>query len=365
MYRRILTLFSAVMLATACADEFTSPPLSAVDARAAVGAQQLGFMSRNLYIGTDLDAVVGALANANPGDDLPALLGAIGDLQATAWPARAEALADEIAREQPQVIGLQEVWKVDIVLPPFAVQINQDFLASIETALAARGLPYAVAVVGAAVSANPFPGISVLDRDVVLVDTTRVQLTPGTAVAQLFAANIGVVAPGVNVRRGWVAVDAEVDGVPMRLVNTHLESGQSPQLSGLRALQAQQLVAAIGAAPRVVLLGDFNDVPGSPMYGVVAAAGFADAWAELRPEQAGYTCCHAELLGNATTDEAFTQRIDYVFSRGLQHKNGELLGQVRLTGVLPNAQLAGPLGSLWPSDHAGVAARLLLTPSSR
>lgn len=365
MYRRILTLGAAVAFATACADELTSPSLVTMEARADVGARQLGFLSRNLYIGTDLDAVVGALASPNAADDLPALLDAIGDLQATAWPARAQSLADEIARERPQVVGLQEVWKVDIVLPPFAVQINQDFLASIESALAARGLPYAVAVVGNAVSAAPFPGIAVLDRDVILVDTTRVQLVPGTAVAQLFAANIGVVAPGVNVRRGWVAVDAVVDGIAMRLVNTHLESGRSPQIIGLRALQAQQLMGAIGGAPRVALLGDFNDVPGSPMYSVVSGAGYTDAWGAMRPESEGFTCCQAERLDNAVTADAFTQRIDYVFTRGLDHVNGKLLGRIGLTGVLPGERLAGPLGQLWPSDHAGVAAHIVLTPPSQ
>lgn len=365
MHRRTITIGLIAALTTACAtDEVAGPPAAARQASADVGAKHLGFLSRNLYIGTDLDVVVGALASPSAADDFPALLDAIGDLQATAWPARVEAIADEIRRERPHVVGLQEVWKIDINLVPLglAVDIHLDFLTSLGSALAARGLPYEVAIVGNAVSAAPMPGIAVLDRDVILYDVSRVTIDPATAVAQLFAANIGIVAPGVNVRRGWVSVDAVVEGEPMRIVNTHLESGKSAPVVGLRALQASQLMAVSAAAPRVVLLGDFNDVPGSPMYGVVTGAGFTDAWAQMRPDVEGFTCCHVEVLSNEQAQDAFTQRIDYVFARGLSHLSGELLGQIRLTGTLPTDRLSGPLGAIWPSDHAGVAARLLLTP---
>lgn len=367
MHPRAIALGLVTALSTACAtEELSGPQAVSIGTTAdASSIARLSFMSRNLYIGTDLDIVVQALASPSTTDNLPALLDAIGDLQATAWPVRVNAIADEIARERPHVVGLQEAWKIDINLTPLGLpaDIHLDFITSLEAALAARGVDYDVAVVGNAVSAAPMPGISVLDRDLILVDASRVTYDPGTAVAQLFAANIGVVAAGVNVRRGWVAVDASVEGIPMRIVNTHLESGASAAVTQLRVFQVAQLMAALGGIERVVLIGDFNDVPGSPMYGVVSGAGFADSWAELRPGVAGLTCCHVEVLSNESAQDAFGKRIDYVFARGFAFKNGDVLGSIRLTGVLPGDRLAGPLTTIWPSDHAGIAAQLLLPPA--
>jgi len=56
----------------------------------------------------------------------------------------------------------------------------------------------------------------------------------------------------------------------------------------------------------------------------------------------------------------FNQQIDYVFTRGFDHINKEALGKVTLVGDTPSDRLAGPEFSIWPSDHAGVVADLLL-----
>src|SRR2546422_11429163 len=82
------------------------PTLSATPT--APGARTITVMTRNLYIGADVDQVIGALASPDPNDDVPALLAAIAVLQRTDFPTRAGALADEIARARPHVVGLQE-----------------------------------------------------------------------------------------------------------------------------------------------------------------------------------------------------------------------------------------------------------------
>ena len=360
---RVLFLLAAVTT-IGCADGDPVAPLMTADVHAAAseGALAPSFMSRNLYIGTDINPVVAALASPGQSDDVPALIAAIAAIQATNWPARVVALADEIARERPQVIGLQEVWSININLTPLglALVVNQDFLANLQAELSSRGLHYAVAGTVSAVTANPFPGINVFDRDVILIDPTRVTVTPGSVVAQTFAANIGTIAPGVIVRRGWVAFSGTVDGVPMTIANTHLESERSPQLSTLRSYQAGQLVASLGTASPVVLLGDFNDEAGSPMHNVVTSAGFVDTWTAMRPGVTGLTCCHAKDLSNALASEAFNQRIDYAFVRGLTHANGTLLGQIKLIGASPSDRLFGPTSVIWPSDHAGLSVKLLL-----
>lgn len=362
---RLAATLAALTLAACSPDAPLGPTaarLASLGAESHAGARQIGFLSRNLYIGTDFDPVVAALASPGQGDDIPALLGAIADIKATDWPARVVALADEIERERPAVIGLQEAWDVNVNLTPLGlnVTLDLDFLGSLQAELAARGLDYELAATYSGVTAAPLPGISVIDRDAILVDPARVTVTPGSVVAQAFAANVGAVAPGVMIQRGWVALTATVDGEPMRIANAHLEAGESVALSTLRAYQSGQLMATLAAHPRALVMGDFNDVPGSAMHQQVVNAGFTDAWGAMRPGVEGLTCCHAEVLDNAHAQDAMWKRIDYIFARGLSHENGKLLGRITLLGTQPADRLAGPSWPIWPSDHAGLVLHLLL-----
>lgn len=353
----------------ACADDARGP-VGLADASAVASSQlgegvtRLGFVSRNLYIGTNLDPVVQALASPSQADDIPALIGAINDINATDWPARVVAVADEIEKERPQVIALQEAWDVNVNLAALGlnVVVDLDFLASLEAELASRGLNYQVVASFSGVTAAPLPGISVIDRDVLLVDPSRVTVDAASVSSAAFLANIGAVAPGVVVKRGWVAINATIDGETMRLVSTHLESGRGAALTQLRAYQAGQLMQVLAAAPRAVVMGDFNDTPTSPMYGLVSGAGFADVWQSMRPGVEGYTCCHEEVLDNARAQDSFSQRIDYIFVRGFSADNGRLLGRVGLLGTTAEDRLQGPSWMIWPSDHAGLALELLVTP---
>jgi hypothetical protein len=315
-------------------------------------------MTRNVYIGADVDAVIAALASPDPSDDLPALLQAISVLGQTDFPTRAGALAAEIERARPHVIGLQEITQLAIHLGPLGipVDIDLDFLPILQAALTARGLHYSVAAQVTNLTATPLPGIGVTDHDVILVDADRVSF--GGVVAKSYALNLGVVAPGVELKRGWVRIDAIVEGVPVTVASTHLESGSVSGFDLLRAAQAGELVSSLGTTAPAVLLGDFNDVPGSPFYGVVAGAGFVDGWAELRPGARGLTCCHLPDLSDPVSN--FTQRIDYVFARGLGGPGGQLQGRVILVGDQPADRVPGPAHPLWASDHAGVVAEFLI-----
>ena len=320
-------------------------------------------MTRNLYIGADVDAVIAALATPDPGDDLPALLAALAVLQRTDFPARAAGLADEIARARPHAVGLQEVDRLEVDLTPLGLPLvlSQDMLPALLAALAARGLRYAVAGAVTNIRAAPVPGVSLTDQDVMLVDADRVAVAAVTA--RTFAANLGTVAPGVELVRGFVMIDATVAGLPVRIATTHLESGSGPGLAALRAAQAQELVAAVGDATPAVLLGDFNDTPAAPLHAVIAAAGFRDAWAALRPGAPGFTCCEAADLSNRVA--ALDQRIDYVFARGLGGPAGPLAGRIAIVGDRPGDRVPGPAYPLWPSDHAGVVLDVLLPPAAR
>ena len=325
--------------------------------RVSAGASEITVMAQNLYVGADVDAVIGALASPDPNDDVPALLSAIATLGETDYPARAEAIADALARARPHAVGLQEVSVIDIDLTGLGlpVVVHLDFLAILQAKLAARGLNYVVAAQVQNITAVPLPGISLVDHDVILVDADRVTVT--SAGGQNFAANVGVVAPGVELKRGWVFARITIDGQPYTVVSLHAEANLAgAQLDGLRALQILEVAGTVAGDERVVMMGDFNDVPGSLMHQVMTGAGFTDVWAALRPGVAGFTCCHQSNLSDQIA--GFSQRIDYIFSRGITGPNGEVMGEIDRFGEVPADRIPGPAHPLWASDHAGVLATL-------
>ena len=345
-----------------CTDS-TSPPPGLADERTAgvaadaqVGAERLVVMTQNLFVGADVDAVLLALTTPDQEDDFPALLGAIQTLERTSFPTRAAALAERIARERPHAIGLQEVSEIEIVLPPFGLNFQIQFLPILLEALGDEGLHYEVAAQVENIDATPAPGIRLVDYDVLLVDADRVTVTASSG--QNFAQNVGPFAPGVSLIRGWVSADITVAGTAYTVVSTHPE----PDLGAfdfalLRAAQVGEIMQALGTTSPAVVLGDLNDEPGSPMYQILLQAGFTDVWRELRPGVEKLTCCHAGDLSDKRPE--FTEGVDYIFARGFAHRNRDVLGQITRFGTLPSDRIDGPLGTIWVSDHAGLLATLL------
>jgi len=362
-------LLLALAGAAACSDSsVTGPaPLGRVVAASTVAgapvATRITVMTQNLYLGADVDLVIGALLTPDPNDDVAALQVAIATLGKTDFPARAEALADEIARARPHVLGLQEVEDLHIHLGALGlpVDIDQNFLEILQGALAARGLAnYAVAGQVTNVTATLFFGaITLLDHDAILVDEQRVDVLDVRE--QNFQHNLPLSLAGVDFKRGWVQIDASIAGLPLTIANTHLESGSGGFFPGLRVQQAGELTSAVSGAPAAILLGDFNDPPDSPMHAVITGAGFTDAWAALRPGAAGFTCCEPADLSNQVA--TLTGRFDDVFVRGISGPRGKLLGQITIVGDQPGDRVPGPLYPVWPSDHAGVVASVLLPPA--
>jgi hypothetical protein len=346
---------TALLLATACAEDPSDSPFAPNGESNATDAERfdLAVMTRNLYVGADADAVIAALAFPDPSDDIPALLTAVGTLGQTDYARRAGAFADEIARTRPHAVGLQEVSTIDLTVPPLNIDVHLDFLPLLQDELAARGLPYEVAARVRNFEATPLPGVRLVDDDVLLVDRDRVTVHGTTA--RRFTANVGEVAPGVVLARGWVSAAVTIGGRLYTIASTHLESGAAPGLDQLRALQAAELANALAGASSAIVMGDLNDVPGSPMHEVLTGSGFTDLWAALRPGTIGFTCCHLADLSNHV--EQFDERIDYVFVRGIGSE-GQPQGQVSRIGEVPADRISGPDHPIWPSDHAGLVARL-------
>jgi endonuclease/exonuclease/phosphatase family metal-dependent hydrolase len=358
MNRLVYPIAAVIVLTAACKDAFGPGSLNWLsEQRVSADASQITVMTQNLYVGADVDAVIGALASSDPSDDVPALLFAIQTLGETDFRARADAVADAIARTRPHVVGLQEVSVIDIDLTGLGlpVVVHLDFLAILQAKLAERGLNYRLAAQVQNITAVPLPGISLVDHDAMLVDADRVTVV--SASGQNFAANVGVVAPGVELKRGWVTARTTIDGQAYTFVSLHAEADLAgAHLDGLRALQIGEVVGTVAGDARVVMMGDFNDVPGSSMHQVMTGAGLTDVWAALRPGVVGFTCCHLPNLSDPVAD--FSQRIDYVFTRGIAGPNGKVIGQIDRFGDVPADRLAGPAHPIWPSDHAGVFAAL-------
>jgi endonuclease/exonuclease/phosphatase family protein len=354
------SLFIVTVFAAACSDSSLIDPTSPEVAAAGSTSREshtgrLTVMTRNMYIGNDVDLIIAALASPDPNDDIPVFLAGVETFQKTDLPTRAGALADEILRARPHVVGLQEVDHVLIDLRGFGIPLNidMDFLPILLAALSARGLNYAVAAQVTNFDASPLPGVRVTDHDALLVDASRVKVGPRVT-ARTYATNRPPAGP-VTLIRGFVAIDVSVAGLPsIKVANTHLESGPGADLAAIRVAQARELMEFIGRTSPAVVLGDLNDGPKSGMHRVLTKAGFIDVWAALSPGERGFTCCQVADLSNQTS--VLNQRIDYVFTRGFsRHKK---LSTVSLVGDRPGDRVPGPAYLIWPSDHAGVVASL-------
>lgn len=342
-----------------CEDGGLTAP-SASLSRSAAPSHAISVLTWNMYVGTDVDAVVAALLTPSTADDLPAIQQALATLQETDVSVRAAAIADQVAKLHPDVLGFEEVSEIHADLETLLGipgTLDLDYLSILQDALSARGLDYDVAVVGPGVNVT-LPGVSLADHDVLLVDPDRVTVSSTTS--QAFTYNVGTISTGVSLIRGWAQTQVTVHGTDYTIVDTHPESGEGTDLENLRAAQVGELVGALATAERVILMGDFNDVPGSPMYDVVTNAGYTDSWHAMRPGVDGYTCCHLPDLSDMVG--ALDQRIDYIFTRGVGRSGPGLQGKIDRIGDVPSDRVQGPDYKIWPSDHAGLVASLLATP---
>ncbi|HEU4954053.1 MAG TPA: endonuclease/exonuclease/phosphatase family protein [Gemmatimonadales bacterium] len=358
--RFLLAGFLSFALA-ACSDAAAPDAAKApeVDAAWSRGVPEVTLMTQNLYIGTDVDAVLLALMTPDPNDDLDALLTAIATLERTDFPTRAAELARIIRNTRPHAVGLQEVSIVEIVLPPFGLNVQIDFLPILLEALADKGLEYEVAAQVLNIDAQPAPGVRQVDYDVLLVDAERVKVN--SAAGHTFGKNVGPFAPGVTLIRGWVEANVTIGNRTFTVVSTHPEPDLgTASFAELRALQVGEITDSVADEVPVVIMGDLNDVRGSPMYRTLRGEGFTDVWRALRPDLPGLTCCHAPDLSDAVP--TFTERIDYIFTRGFDRGRRDVAGDVRRVGINPSRRPEGPLGEIWISDHAGLLATLRLPP---
>ncbi len=369
---RLVTLAAGSLLAVGCTDRLpTDVDLAAVDGLAfdipsglGSGSGRITVMTRNIYVGANVDRILSA-----PLPEIPTRVSeAFQEFLSTDLVSRMAELALEIEQTEPHLIGLQEVSLLQAFFPTGVQQF--DFLSILMSAIADRGLDYRLVAqivdTDVLLPADPtvFPGlfgVRLVDSDAVLargdVETSNVE-------ERNYQAKLVVPGTGLEVLRGFAAVDAKVGLRTYRFVTTHLEPVPVPPVLPIQLAQAQELVLALsGETLPIIITGDFNTPAhlgrdNAPTYDLMLDAGYIDVWTRRARglDDPGFTCCHDLALRNPTP--AFDQRIDLVFARNPAAVPPEGLAGVVNAIIVGDEQETRDLFGLWPSDHGGVAALL-------
>jgi hypothetical protein len=378
---KLAALFAALTFVAGAAD--AGKPLRQFQ------AGPLKVMTQNVYVGGDI-----LLPLAVPPEQFPAAAAlVIQQIIATNFPERAIALADEMLAQRPDLIGLQEVYVVRVCLrvAPTICPVDQDYLELLLDNLNADAPLYREASTVTNISLLNLPAalpdgteilVSITDRDVILA---RADVATSNPVSANFQARLPVdnpALPGFAVIRGYTMVDAKVAGREYRFLNTHLEvSGAGSDLEPVfRAVQAAQAFELVGPGGPLfgdnhtqIVVGDFNSnpfegpyvpcvAPGGlcpTPYAVLSGYNYVDTWLErVGAWELGNTCCQATLLDNEESE--LYERIDLTWVRPApDHYGGPVVRGVQAEVVGDEVADKTP-GGLWPSDHAGVATRMIL-----
>lgn len=334
--------------------------------------QALRVLSRNVFLGGDIEPVLIAAATAP--QTLPAVVATTWEsIQETDFPTRARVIARETAASQPDVVGLQEVALFRTQFPGDAGaspagDVTYDYLKILMAELEAQGVWYSVAAAGSSIdvelpaldpsSPSGLMDVRYTDRDVVLV-------REGVEVVDAESGTYAAVLPGplgLNLPRAYNRVNLIHRGRPYHFVNTHLETDEaSIQIQTAQAAELVQMLDLVHVP--TIVVGDLNGQPteendGTRVYALLDVAGFKDAWLSVRSSDnpSGFTCCFEKNLMGGSLFE----RIDYVFARGgggedpLQVWEVFTVGDERRYGQVPE--------NLNASDHAGVFVALAPSP---
>jgi endonuclease/exonuclease/phosphatase family metal-dependent hydrolase len=360
---RVCWAFTALLGLFACLGD----PRQAVAQSLSKGKGDLRVMTYNVDEGTDY-------LELQQATDLNQFLVAVGQtitqVRQTNSPQRMQAIAKQIIAAGPALVSLQELdeWYT-APFNPFtracgdpALEFN--FLQELQHALTDQGAHYTLAVEAQQYAFPSIPGfippgtflcVSVVDHVAILA---RTDLDPGKfhwsnpqsaqyATVLQFPSPLGL----LPLPRAWVSVDAAFNGKSFRFIGTHLES----VVPAIREAQGTELRAgAANTSLPVILAMDSNapaaPLPQDPTYLDFIAAGYDDAWTKIFPLVPGFTCCQAQFVNNLVSQ--LDQRIDLILTLGnIETQN------VALFGVDPSTKTPG---GLWPSDHAGVAAQLVV-----
>ena len=334
-------------------------------ALAAVHTSTVSIMTQNMDEGTDQTFIVAAALNLAPLTVPDAVDLTFAEIQASNLPARAAALAHQIALKKPDLLALQEaaLWRVGPT-PAAATVILHDQLADLLSALSALGVPYNVVAVNSlsdlALAGNVVPALRLTDRNALLV---RADLRPpGFNLSDVHSRTFDAYLPfpvlNTRVTAGWIEAIVHTGNQHFRLLSTHLISSIPgvPAAAAAQVEQAQQLLREVrNSTVPVVLCGDFNSdalqlggLDTTPTAPLIQAAGYPEVWPLLHPAEPGQTwpLYLEDLVPPPSFFAPFSpfERIDLFFAKGIP--------AVSIDQVISPANGLLPFGS----DHAGLIA---------
>jgi endonuclease/exonuclease/phosphatase family metal-dependent hydrolase len=377
---------------------------SMLGATGLAAAADIGVMTQNQYVGTDLIGLV-----ASP-DFNSAVVDALRTRAASLPTERAGALAALIDRRGPALVGLQEVYRFtcyeQVPAPDDGKGCDDQSIAGaftdqLDDTLSALGGRYVAAahVVNLDLPSDlelpptldALPGIPVImpdgtvilvgvvDRDVILartdvafdvIDFTQLQAyAPGVCAFEsadgckyqvVASADITLPIPfppyaltrTVRFERGFVGVDATVGGVPYRFINTHLETrlesfgplGRYYQTAQATELYGTlQVLEAVNPRGRTLVVGDFN----SDARDVEEVPGLTPPYQIFAGEQGAFTDVWTLRPGAATGRGAplvgmsCCQDEDLGNHRSTLYERVDLIFSLAVPGKVLNARLLG------------------------
>jgi len=252
------------------------------------GKAVVKIMTYNVNEGTDFLEVLSA---TNLPDFLNAVQVTLNHIDSTNPPMRMRAVAKEIVKTQPDLVGLQEVttWSV-------GGKVKYDMLQELISALHDFGEDYfPVVIVDEFQLAAPLPDLVTVvqgvNHDVILARAAS-EMELSNPQQGHFTVILPVpipVPPGVlPIPRGWGSIDVNLHGQSLRFVVSHLENfvAQSPGTLLIQEAQASELaLGPAGTTLPVVIAVDANAdaLGGDPTiatYQLVRGFGFGEAWAD-------------------------------------------------------------------------------------
>jgi endonuclease/exonuclease/phosphatase family metal-dependent hydrolase len=301
-------------------------------------------MSRNLYLGADIIQLATATDEASMEQKVQQLYATV---QQTNFPVRAKRIAQEIKKTKPDAIAIQEVARYYQ-----DGKSTQDWMKLLQGKLKKAGQHYKQVsredeIDVSARSAAGYNLRLVLGNAVLVRTGKHARIKHIKDVHGVFKAQISVpLANGttVNLKRGYAGMDGRIAGKKFRFLAPHAEA-YSADVAGQ---QFAELLAGPAKSKKLptIIAGDFNSDPADASaegYNNVNAAGFKDTGKRAA------TCCQDENLLNPVSK--LDQWIDHIVVR----PKAKVLWS-KIVGNRASDRISG----LWPSDHAGVVAKLRL-----
>jgi endonuclease/exonuclease/phosphatase family metal-dependent hydrolase len=210
-------------------------------------------MTRNLYLGANLDAIVQAKSTR---EAFLAVEKGWGDVRANDFPTRARAIAKEIASARPDFVGFQELslyrtqTPADFTVTP-STTVALDYAKELRKALAARKLRYRFLAIGNATDAElPSGDPPNMDIRLTIRDGLLVRIDKKIKIRRVRTGLYSTTTPLRRLRHREARLGARRcnGGWPtFRVITTHLESFNDVS----QVAQGKELVAPVARRARV------------------------------------------------------------------------------------------------------------------